>query len=388
MAATLSPPVLEQILKVLEKVPLFEGLSRRDLEHIAKLVRGRTLQQGELLFKEGDAGDKFYILQSGSVEVVKQKAGGEVDRLAIKRAGEALGEMALLTAAPRSATVRALEATNLLVVSRDQFEELLGGDTLALRVMRSLAKALRALNIRFGARDAGGAANPLTSYSRAVQLSLLPKQTPDVPGFEIAAALARDDEGNAQALWEAVPFRGGGVVFAVLDAKGPGLPPAHLLGLTRALLHEIAGTETKFERLLPRLNDAIHKNMVHGADVYIEVSMLHLAGGAATFSVAGEEPAIVVRAGGRVDEIAQHGPALGVVMNFDYGATRAELGAGDVAVLFSESDHGLLLGAADLIKGRQKEPVRTLAAHLYAALMRAEHYRKGDDISFVIARKL
>jgi hypothetical protein len=56
--------------------------------------------------------------------------------------------------------------------------------------------------------------------------------------------------------------------------------------------------------------------------------------------------------------------------------------------MFSESDQGLLLGAADLINGRHDDSVRTTAALLHAALMRAQHYRKGDDISFVIARKL
>ena len=388
MAATLPPPVMEQIIQVLEKVPLFEGLSRRDLEHIAKLVRGRSLKTGELLFKEGDAGDKFYILQSGSIEILKDKAGTEPDRLAVKKAGDAFGEMALLTDAARSATVRALEPTNLLVVSREQFEQLLGGDTLALRVMRSLAKSLRALNMRFGARDAADAlVDPLADYSRAVQRSLLPMQAPEVSGFEIAAAVAQDDDGKAQALWDAVPFAGG-VIFAVMDAKGPSLPPAHLLGLTRAVLHQIAASETNFERILPRLNDAVHDNMVEGADAYIEVGLLHLAGGAATFSVAGEEPAIVVKYSGEVQEIAQHGPPLGVVANYAYGVTRAELAAGDFAVLFSESDHGLLMGAADLINGRHDDSVRTTAALLHAALMRAQHYRKGDDISFVIARKL
>src|SRR4051812_33239515 len=115
MASTLPPPVLEQIITVLEKVPLFEGLSHKDLEKVAKLVRGRTIKPGELLFKEGDPGDKFYIVQSGAIEIFKEKAGSEPDRLAIKRAGDAFGEMALLTDAPRSATVRAIEPSNLLV---------------------------------------------------------------------------------------------------------------------------------------------------------------------------------------------------------------------------------------------------------------------------------
>lgn len=387
MASTLPPPVLEQIITVLEKVPLFEGLSHKDLEKVAKLVRGRTIRPGELLFKEGDPGDKFYIVQSGAVEIFKEKAGSEPDRLAIKRAGDAFGEMALLTDAPRSATVRALEPSNLLVVARDQFEQLLGGDTLATRVMRSLAKSLRSLNIRFGARDAADALNnPLMDYSRAVQKSLLPKESPQVAGFEVAAAIAQDEGGHAQALWDAYPFRGG-VVYAVLDAKGPSLPPAHLLALTRGLLREIAETETSFERLLPRLNKAVHGNMVEGADAFVEVGLIHV-GDAVTFAIAGEQPAIVVKYTGETQEITQHGPAVGVLPDYPYGTTRNEMNTGDFAVIFSESDQGLLMGAADLINGRHDDSVRTTAALLHAALMRAQHYRKGDDISFVIARKL
>ena len=375
-------------VQALARSPLFEGLSRKDLEKVAKLVRGKTLRPGELLFKEGDAGDKFYIIQSGTVEILKEKAGSEPDRLAVKHAGDAFGEMALLTDAPRSATVRAVELANLLVVSRDQFEELLGGDTLATRVMRSLAKSLRALNMRFGARDAADALNnPLLDYTRAVQKSLLPHDVPDVPGYELAAAIAQDDAGHAQALWDAVPFRGGGVLFSVMDAKGPSLPPAHLLGLARGLLREIAAQEIAFDRVLPRLNTAVHGNMVEGADAYIEVGLMHFAD-AITFAIAGEQPAMIMKHSGETQEIAQHGPGIGIMANFAYGTTRAEMTAGDFAVMFSESDQGLLMGAADLINGRHDDSVRTTAAMLHAALMRAQHYRKGDDISFVIARKL
>lgn len=387
MASILPPPVLEQIISVLEKVPLFDGLSRKDLEKIAHLVRGRTVRAGELVFKEGDAGDKFYIVQSGSIEILKDKAGSEADRLAMKRAGESFGEMALLTDAPRSASARAVEQANLLVVSREQFEQLLGGDTISTRVMRSLAKSLRALNIRFGARDAVDALNnPLLTYTRAVQKSLLPREVPTVPGFEVAAAIAQDDGGHSQALWDVAAFAGGGVVYAVFDAKGPGLPPAHLLAVTRALTREIVSTEASFARVLPRLNHALAGNMIEGTDAYIEVGLLHL-GDAATFAIAGDQPAIVVKYSGESQEIAQHGPPLGIMRDYDYGTSRVEMQRGDFAVLFSESDQGLLLGAADLINERHDDSVQTTAALLHAALMRAHHYRKGDDISFVIARK-
>jgi phosphoserine phosphatase RsbU/P len=287
MASTLPPPVLDQIVSVLEKVPLFEGLSRKDLEKIAKLVKGRTAAPGELVFKEGDNGDKFYIVQSGAVEILKDKAGSEPDRLAVKRAGDSFGEMALLTDAPRSASVRAMEPTNLLVISREPFEGLLGGDTLATRIMRSLAKSLRSLNLRFGARDATDALNnPLMNYTRVVQKSLLPRDVPQAAGYEVAAAVAQDDGGHSQALWDAPHFGGGGCLYVVMDAKGPGLPPAHLLAVTRALVREIAQSETDFARVLPRLNAAVHANLVEGTDAYIEVGLMHI-GDAVSFAIAG-----------------------------------------------------------------------------------------------------
>lgn len=390
MASTLQPPVVEQIIAVLEKVPLFEGLSRKDLENIAKLVRGRTVKPGELLFKEGDAGDKFYIVQSGAVEILKEKAnsGGESDRLAIRRTGDAFGEMALLSDAPRSATARAIEQSNLVVVSREQFDELLGGDTLATRIMRSLAKSLRALNVRFGARDSGGGnTNQITDYNRSVQKSLLPNEMPQASGFDLAAAIACDAGGHAQALWDSFPF-GGGVLFAVLDANGPSLPPAHLLAVARSLLREIAAHETSFERLLPRLNSAVQRNMVQGADAYIEVGLVHIIGDVVSFAIAGDQPALVLRKDGSAEEVTQHGPSLGIMAGYEYGTSRADLKQGDYAIMLSQSNEGLLLGIADLIRKRNDDSAGTTAAVLHAALMRAQDYRKGDDISFVIARKM
>src|SRR5438045_9671731 len=118
--------------------------------------------------------------------------------------------------------------------------------------MRSLGKSFRAINIRFGARDAADALNnPLMDYSRVVQRSLLPREVPSASGFEMVAAIAQDEGGHAQALWDAFPFRGGGALFAVLDAKGPSLPPAHLLAVPRGVLGEVAASDTSFDRLLP-----------------------------------------------------------------------------------------------------------------------------------------
>ncbi|HUH13142.1 MAG TPA: cyclic nucleotide-binding domain-containing protein, partial [Longimicrobiales bacterium] len=161
---------VEQVVPLLEKVPLFQGLQREDLERIAGLVRGRSVRENELLFREGDPGDKFYIVFKGAIEILKERPRGEHDRLAIKRAGEPFGEMSLLTDASRSASARAVEPTDLLAVAKADFDRLLGGETLTVRMMRQLAKALQSLDVRFAAKEAGGGsgADALRQFSRLV----------------------------------------------------------------------------------------------------------------------------------------------------------------------------------------------------------------------------
>ena len=83
---------LEQVVALLERVPLFQGLPHADLEGIARLVQGRSVEAGELLFREGDAGDKFYIVFSGAIEILKERPRGENERLAVKRGGDSFGD--------------------------------------------------------------------------------------------------------------------------------------------------------------------------------------------------------------------------------------------------------------------------------------------------------
>jgi len=131
------------VVGLLEKVELFEGLPDDDLKRIAAIVRGTSVAAGEVLFEEGEPGDAFYIVFDGAMEITKARPDGSQDRLAVRRRGEAFGEMALLNDAPRSATARAVEDTRLIAVDREDFQLLLGGDSLALRMMRVLSKALR-----------------------------------------------------------------------------------------------------------------------------------------------------------------------------------------------------------------------------------------------------
>ena len=235
-----------QVVGLLQKVDLFEGLPTEDLGRIAEIVGGVSVDEGEIVFEEGEPGDVFYIVFKGAVEILKARPDGTEEKLAVRRDGEAFGEMALLNDAPRSATARASRATQLMTVGREDFQELLGGDSLALRMMRVLSKALRALGVRFASvekiQDAGARVRTdMYEVSRIMQAGLLPAAAPRVEGFDVAAGTTTEEGGRGGSVWDWVGLGDGRTALVTLDVRQDGLPPAHHLGVARAVLR---GEET------------------------------------------------------------------------------------------------------------------------------------------------
>lgn len=118
----------------LKKVPLFSSLSEEDLDTLCEMITEVELDQGGVLFSEGEPGDKAFVIKEGEIEILKSSAGREV-QLAVRKQGEVIGEMSLLEAAPRMATGRARTHTILLAVSHDQLEHLLNTSPSAARSM-------------------------------------------------------------------------------------------------------------------------------------------------------------------------------------------------------------------------------------------------------------
>ena len=100
----------------------------------APAIAHRTLEAGEVLFSEGDAGSDVYLVESGSLKIVKRRA-GEEQALSVVSGGEIVGEMAFLTRATRSATVIAVEPTRLARIEVDQFYDYLDRQPIWLRTM-------------------------------------------------------------------------------------------------------------------------------------------------------------------------------------------------------------------------------------------------------------
>jgi NADH:ubiquinone reductase (H+-translocating) len=87
-------------------------------------VRREYYEPGQVIFREGDRGDWLYVVAEGEVEVVRGASDGGETRLRRLGAGECFGEIALVGDRPRTATVRAVSASNVLAVDRDAFQAL------------------------------------------------------------------------------------------------------------------------------------------------------------------------------------------------------------------------------------------------------------------------
>lgn len=107
---------------------------------------GKTCEPGEVLFREGEAGDTMYVIQSGSVRITKAVK-GEEKTLAILGPGEFFGEMAILNGKPRNATAVVEEAARVLVLGARTFEQMVVSNAeIAVRMIKKLARRLDSAN--------------------------------------------------------------------------------------------------------------------------------------------------------------------------------------------------------------------------------------------------
>lgn len=112
--------------ELIDALPMFEDIPVDALNEIAGRVRLRGLGDGQPVFRQGEQPDAFYVVRTGVLEVVEEdsESGGE-RRLRDLGRGESFGELGLVTAAPRAATVRAIGSAEVFEVGKGAFDHLL-----------------------------------------------------------------------------------------------------------------------------------------------------------------------------------------------------------------------------------------------------------------------
>jgi CRP-like cAMP-binding protein len=142
--------------QALRACALFQGLPGEQLRKIARVATHRDLAAGEVVFREGEAGDEMFVVVAGKVRISKQVQGAGEEALGILEPGSFFGEMAMVDDAPRSADAIAHTTCALAVLGRDDLDQLLFMDKdlaydLLWTFVRTLSTRLRETNERLRA---------------------------------------------------------------------------------------------------------------------------------------------------------------------------------------------------------------------------------------------
>lgn len=128
----------------LAKISLFATLDRAELDVLEAHAITRTFPKHVILFNEGDRSDSLYLILSGSVKVFASDEEGNEVLIDMLGPGEYFGELALIDAEPRSASVMTLEPSRMLIIARDDFIACLHAHVpLAISLLQVLARKLR-----------------------------------------------------------------------------------------------------------------------------------------------------------------------------------------------------------------------------------------------------
>ena len=141
---TLTTLSLIERIVFLRRVPLFEGLSPEDLKHVADITEEHAYEEGDVIAEQGEAGEEMHLIVSGEISVRVGARSDAAREVARRGTGESVGEMAVISRAPRMASLVAASEVRTLVIDRVRFERILRDrPDASLAVMNVLCARLR-----------------------------------------------------------------------------------------------------------------------------------------------------------------------------------------------------------------------------------------------------
>jgi phosphoserine phosphatase RsbU/P len=314
---------------LIRQFPLFASVSGAEIGYLTEILSEREAPAGAFLFREGDAGDRFYAILDGEVEVVKAWGTADERLLAVRRAGEFLGEMSLFEpGGRRTASVRARTAVRLLEMARADFDVLLhhrpalGYEmvrVLSLRLSQSqdatiddlreknrqLAQAYQDLQMAQAQIVQKERLEKELETARWIQQSILPRALPHLPGFDFGVRMvpARAVGGD---LFDFIPLGEDELGVVIGDVSDKGVPAAIFMALTYSLLRAAANRTASPAEVLQHANRHLLGMNEAGMFVTVLYGVLDRKQGRFTYARAGHELPLLFDLAGDV-----HVPACG-----------------------------------------------------------------------------
>jgi serine phosphatase RsbU (regulator of sigma subunit) len=261
----------------LSQIPLFKTLPSAEIKHLNEVLKPISLDPDVVLCHEGEPGDKFYIITTGQVEIIKSLGTPDEQILGNRNPGDFLGEMSLLVPdGLRTATVRASSAVELLELSYADFDQLLKKrPSLAMEMVRELSIRLRhsdntmIRDLTEKNQELAQAYQELKaaqaqivekeklehelSLARQIQQSILPDDLALMAGFDFGARMvpARAVGGD---LYDFIQLDQDTMGISIGDVSDKGVPAAIFMALYCSLLRAEAPYAPSPAEVLRRVN--------------------------------------------------------------------------------------------------------------------------------------
>ena len=133
----------DKFADMLEQLPLFNGFSRADVEHLAVYMEAYRANKGAVLFKEGGKDETMWFLVQGKVDIVKEADGNKQCRITTITRGKSIGEMSVIDGMPYSATGITQQESILIQLTRENFDAVCRElPMLGVKILKRLAKLL------------------------------------------------------------------------------------------------------------------------------------------------------------------------------------------------------------------------------------------------------
>ena len=286
---------------------------------------------GQAVIREGQPGDAMFVLLDGELDVTVH--GKRIDYL---QPGAVLGEMAMLDDRPRSATAVAVGDAQLVRIERAQFHDLIRRHPeFATRIMNIMSVRTRRLMEEEVKRQR---MEEELAIGRRIQLSLLPRGCPQVPGYAFAAGYRAAHEVGGD-LYDFIvqPDNRAKVHIVIGDVTGKGVPAALYMAVSRTLMRTYALDGSSPGQALTRINDFISHDAASPLLLSAFYGVLDADSGRLAYASAGHNPPLWLHAAtGELEALESRGLLLGAFRDFVVDERAIALAPGDFVVFFTD----------------------------------------------------
>ncbi|MEI6777958.1 MAG: SpoIIE family protein phosphatase [Chloroflexales bacterium] len=356
---------------LLREVSWFAHLDANILDHMATHLGQRYLAAGEILFNQGDSSYDCFVIISGAMEVLTFVNGTE-HRLEVYDAGQMIGEMALIDRSPRSAMVRAVEASYLVVITEADFKILIGSNPeLAMNMLRNSTTRVRNTNQRMIGDLERKNAELLKAYqqlkaaqselirlnrieqemavARQIQESFLPRTLAQPVGWQVSA-YSRGAQAVGGDFYDCIELSDGRLGLVVADACGKGVTAALFVALSRSLLRAASlapwifqggmahDAESILTGALWLVNDYICREHAE-SNMFITLfyAVLNPSNGTLVYVNAGHNPPLQIDSSGQdIRELQEGILPIGIMSSLEFVVQHARIAPGERLILFTD----------------------------------------------------